>query len=126
MSDEKRIRETIQTYFDCMYESNTEKAHAAFHANAKITGYVEGNLREIPVDDFANFIGSQQPSSKEKGETLHFEILSIEIAGQTAVARVRDEFMGKTYIDTLSLIKEGVSWRIYNKLFHIEGPVPSH
>lgn len=122
MSDEKQIENTIQTYFDSTNESSAEKVHAAFHANAKITGYVEDSLREIPVADYAKLVGSQLPSPKEKGETLRAEILSTEIAGNTAVARVRDDFVGKTYLDTLSLIKDGGNWVIYNKLFHIEGP----
>ncbi len=38
MSDENQIRNSIQTYFDCINESSTDKVHAAFHPNAKITG----------------------------------------------------------------------------------------
>jgi hypothetical protein len=122
MSDKKEIENTIQTYFDSSYESSAEKVHAAFHSSAKITGYVDENLREIPVADYAKLVGGLLPSPKEKGETLPNEILSIEIAGNTAVARVRDDFQGKTYLDTLSLIKDSGKWVIYNKLFHIEGP----
>jgi hypothetical protein len=122
MSDKQQIENTIQTYFDCMYESNAEKAHEVFLSNAKITGYIEDSLREITVTDFANLIGSQQPSAKEKGESLRRDILSIEIAGKTAVARVRDDFLGSTFLDTLSLIKDDGKWCIYNKLFHVEGP----
>jgi hypothetical protein len=40
MNDEEQIRSTVQTYFDCMYESSSEKTHAAFHPSAKITGYL--------------------------------------------------------------------------------------
>jgi len=54
MSDEKKIENTIHTYFECMYESNAEKAHTAFHRNAKITGYLEDGLNEMTVTDFAN------------------------------------------------------------------------
>jgi hypothetical protein len=105
-----------------MAESSAEMAQQAFHPNAKITGYVEDNLREMSVTDFANLVGSQQPSPKEKGETLPADILSIEIAGNTAVARVRDDYLGRTFLDTLSFLKEGDKWSIYTKLFHVEGP----
>jgi hypothetical protein len=105
-----------------MNESSADKVHVAFHPNAKITGYVEDNLREMTVTDFANLVGSQLPSPKEKGEILPADILSIEIAGNTAVARVRDDYLGRTFLDTLSFLKEGGEWSIYNKLFHVEGP----
>ena len=94
MSDEQQIKQTIRTYFDCMYESSAEKTHEAFHANAKITGYMKGDLLEMSVGDFANFVASQQPSAKDKGEAERLEILSIDIAGDTATARVRDDYLG--------------------------------
>jgi len=122
MTDERQIKDTIQTYFDCMYESSAQKTHAAFHPNAKITGYLEDGLHQMSVDEFADFVTSQQPSAKEKGEPARLEILSLDIAGNTAVTRVRDDYLGMTFHDTLSLLKTDDAWHIYNKLFHVEGP----
>ena len=87
MSDEQAIKQTIQTYFDCMYESSAEKTHAAFHPNAKITGVINGELQEMSVQDFAGFVASQQPSPKDKGEAARLDIVSLDVAGDTAVAR---------------------------------------
>ena len=36
--EETRIRETIQIYFDSMFESKADKVHQAFHPNARISG----------------------------------------------------------------------------------------
>jgi hypothetical protein len=122
MSDEDEIRSTVQTYFECMYESSAEKAHAAFHPSAKITGYLEDGLHEMTVEDFAAFVAGQQPSAREKGEPARLDVLSIEIAGQTAVARVQDDYLGLTFTDTLALLETDGRWQIYNKLFNVEGP----
>ena len=122
MQDEQQIRDTIQTYFDSMYESSSEKALAAFHPNARITGYLEDGLHEMSTDDFAGFVASQQPSPKEKGEPVRLDVLSVEIAGNTAAVRVRDDYLGMTFLDSISLIKIDDRWSIYNKLFHVEGP----
>ena len=122
MSDEQQIKETVQTYLDCMYESSAEKTHAAFHPNAKITGYLQDGLHEMSVVEFAGFVSSQQPSAKEKGEAARLDIISIDIAGDTAVTRVRDDYLGMTFLDTLSLLRVEGQWSIYNKLFHVEGP----
>lgn len=121
MSDEQQIKDTIQTYFECMYESSEDKTHAAFHPDAKITGYLEDGLKQMSVNEFADLVASQQPSAKEKGEPARLDILSIDIAGDTAVTRVRDDYLGLTFLDTLSLLKTDGKWRIYNKLFHVEG-----
>ena len=121
MSDEQQIKDTIHTYFACMYESSEDKTHAAFHPDAKITGYLEDGLHQMSVNEFADLVVSQQPSAKEKGEPARLDILSIDIAGDTAVTRVRDDYLGLTFLDTLSLLKTDGKWRIYNKLFHVEG-----
>jgi len=122
VSDGIQIKDTIQTYFECMYESSAEKTRAAFHPNAKITGYLEDGLRQMSVDDFAAFVTSQQPSAKDNGEPTRLDIVSLDIAGNTAIARVRDDYLEMTFMDTLSLLKTDGQWSIYNKLFLVEGP----
>jgi hypothetical protein len=120
MSDAQQIKDTIRVYFDCMYESSADKTFAAFHPNAKITGYLQGKLYEMSVEDFAKFVAGQQPSAREKGEPERLDILSVDIAGNTAVAQVRDDYLGMTFLDTLSFLKSDGKWSIYNKLFHVE------
>ena len=118
--DKNKISEAIQLYFDSMYESSEEKVRQVFHEDAKITGYMQGNLLEQSVDNFAKFVASQTPSAAEKNEEKLLETLSIEIAGSTAVARVRDGYIGMVFQDTLSFLKIDDDWVIYNKLFHVE------
>jgi hypothetical protein len=125
MSDDDQIRQTIQTYFDGMYESSAEKTHEAFHPNARITGYLEDGFHEMTVDEFAGFVASQQPSPSDQGVPARLDVESLDIAGQTAVARVRDDYLGMTFLDTLSFVSVDGNWRIYNKLFHVEGPAAS-
>ena len=122
MNDERQIRDVIQLYFESMYESSPDKVAAAFHPNAKITGYLEDGLHQMSVSDFAAFVQSQRPSPQEKGEPVRLDILSIELAGKTAAARVRDDYLGLTFLDSLSLLQSDGRWSIYNKLFHVEGP----
>ncbi len=122
MDDTQKIERTLHTYFDCMFESSAEKAHAAFHPDARITGYMQGKLLQMSVSEFADSVAGQQPSAKSKGDTPRLDILSVDIAGETASARVRDDYLGLTFVDTLSLLKTDNEWQIYNKLFHVEGP----
>ena len=118
--DKSKISEAIQLYFDSMYESSEEKVRQVFHKDAKITGYMQGSLMEQSVDSFAKFVASQTPSAAEKNEEKLLETLSLEVVGSTAVARVRDGYLGMVFQDTLSFLKIGDDWVIYNKLFHVE------
>ena len=120
MNDEQKIQQTIQMYFDAMYESDKDKTLAVFHPSAKISGFVGENLAERDVVTFAELVGAQQPSAKAQDLPIRLETVSIEIAGATAVARVRDDYLGKTFLDTLSFVKIEDRWVIYNKLFHVE------
>ena len=49
-----------------------------------------------------------------------FELLSCEIEGTTALAKVRDKYLGITFLDTLSFIKVDDRWQLYTKLFNVE------
>ena len=120
MNNIEQIEKMVQLYVDSMNESNPEKVRQAFHANAKVVGYLHGDFMEMSVDDFSGFVASQQPSPKEKGENVIFEILSTEIEGATAIVKVRDKYLGITFLDTLSFIKIDSEWKLYNKLFHVE------
>jgi hypothetical protein len=122
VNDEQQIRNTIQAYFDSMFESSADKVNEAFHASARITGYIEGELHEMTRDEFAGFVASQQPSPQSNGETLRAEVVSIDIAGDTAIAWLRDDYLGLTFLDSISLLRADGRWQIYNKLFHVEGP----
>ena len=64
-------------------------------------------------EEFADLVASLQPSPHESNQKLHAEVLSIDITGNTAVAKVRDEYLGMMFIDTLSFIKvEGLGLSI--------------
>ena len=75
-------------------------------------------------EDFANFKDGLVEVTdfiiKEKGEEVLLEIVSCEIAGQTACVMVRDGYLGMTFLDTLSFLKVDGQWKIYNKLYHVE------
>ncbi|MGB0637550.1 MAG: nuclear transport factor 2 family protein [Gammaproteobacteria bacterium] len=119
--DEASIVTLIRTYFDSMFESSKNKVDAAFHPNAVIAGIFDGKFVEMSREEFGQFVERSQPSAKENGDIARLDIISIDIAGNTAVALVRDDYLGSTFLDTLSLIKLHDQWSIYNKLFHIEG-----
>jgi|TARA_B100001113_G_scaffold257125_1_gene212379 hypothetical protein len=120
MSDKDQVKNIVQLYVDSMDESNPDKVKEAFHTNAKVVGYLHGDFLEMSVDDFANFVASQQPPPQEKGENVVYEILECEIEGTTGCVKVRDTYLGITFLDTLSFIKNDGEWRIYNKLFNVE------
>jgi len=57
---------------------------------------------------------------RKKLENVVYEILECEIEGTTGCVKVRDTYLGISFLDTLSFIKNDGEWRIYNKLFNVE------
>ena len=120
MNDQEQIETVVKLYIESMDESNPDKVKKAFHENAKVVGFLHGDLLQLSVNDFAGFVASQQPSPKEKGEDVEFEMLTCEIEGTTALVKIRDKYLGITFLDTLSFLKADGEWKIYNKLFNVE------
>ena len=44
MDDKRQIEIVLQTYIESMNKSDPEMVRAAFHENAKVTGYLHGDL----------------------------------------------------------------------------------
>ena len=120
MSDENDIKKVIDTYIESMNTSSSDMVKEAFHANSKVVGYLHGDFLQMSADEFAGFVASQKPSPKESGTDVEYEILSCEVNGATGIAKVRDKYLGITFLDSLSFVKENDQWKIYNKLFHVE------
>ncbi|NCG28619.1 MAG: nuclear transport factor 2 family protein [Verrucomicrobiales bacterium] len=120
MNDQEQIENVVKLYIESMDESNPDKVKKAFHENAKVVGFLHGDLLQLSVNDFADFVASQQPSPKEKGEDVEFEILTCEIEGTTALVKIRDKYLGITFLDTLSFLKADGERKTYNKLFNVE------
>ena len=118
MSTEAAIESVLKTYAECMAQSDPAKVRSAFHPAAHIVGYLEDGLHDMTVDEFAGFVEAQPAAEGSP----RFDVLSTNMAGATAVAIVRCDYLGRTFLDTLSLIESGGNWSIYNKLFHVEGP----
>ena len=114
MSAEEAVREVIGMYIESMEKSSGDMVSEAFHENAKVVGYLNGDFLQLTTADFAGFVSSQEPGN------VDFEVLSCEVNGETATAKVRDKYLGISFLDSLSLINENGKWSIYNKLFPVE------
>ncbi len=120
MTDTTAINTCVEHYYESLRTSDPEGVRAVFHENARITGYLPDGLHQMTVEEFAGFVAAQQPSPEANGEPRMLEILSCDIAGHTASVRLRESYLGMTFLDTFSMLQVDGAWTIYNKLFHVE------
>ena len=120
MTNLDQIEQCINLYYEGCCESDSKKIKEAFDENAMISGYLPDGLHEMNLNDFAGFVSAQQPSPKEKGDNEFLEIISSDVVGDTAIVKIREEYLGMIFIDSFSFLKKDDTWRIYTKLFHVE------
>ena len=120
MSDVNDIHACVERYYQSLCESNPEMVRDVFHQNAVVVGYLPDGLHEMTLEEFAGFVEAQQPSPEAAGAVKMLEILSCDVAGDTASVRLRESYLGMTFLDTFAMLRIEGAWRIYNKLFHVE------
>ncbi len=113
------IQQTVQYYFDGLYLSDIEKLKKAFHPNAQVIGYFQGTLLFNSLEQFLEFVKAT-PAPSESVEKYDMRIVSIDMTGNEAVAKVADLYLGFRFTDYLSLLNIDGNWVIVNKTFYHE------
>jgi len=111
------IAANIQDYFMGMYHRDLEKLRRAFHESAKLFGHLDGTFVVMSLTEWLAKVQAR-PVPAELGEPFDMSIISVEITGKVASAKVRDLYRTLRFTDYLQLAKVGDRWRIVSKLFH--------
>ena len=117
MENRENVLKVVEDYINSAYESNGATTRKIFDDDAKVTGHINGKLIRQTKEDWAKFVEKNNPSPKEQGKTKAYEILMVDAGEETAVVKVKSEYIGFMFIDTLSLLKVDNDWKIYNKVF---------
>ena len=124
-NDLHAIEKTIQTYFDGLYEGDTDKIASAFHEVSHLyTVGNDGTVIDVPRAQWLDGVRSR-PSPKSKNLARHDRILSINMAGpeaapDMATVIVNCQMPPRYFTDQLSLLKTGGKWRIVSKTFRTD------
>ena len=113
------IQQTVQYYFDGLYQSDIAKLNRAFHQNSQVIGYFQGNLLFETLEQFIEFVRAI-PAPSRSGQEYDMRIVSIDMTGIEAMVKVEDLYLGFRFTDYLSLLKIDGEWVIVNKTFYHE------
>ncbi|MEN5084759.1 nuclear transport factor 2 family protein [Bosea sp. TWI1241] len=111
------IEAAVQTYFDGLYEGDTEKLARVFHPRASLFIEEGGALLVTPVPDWlARVAGRPSPVSQDLARDDR--ILMIDRPGPVnALVKVQCQVAPKVYVDHLSLIKVEGRWQVVAKSY---------
>ena len=117
MENRENVLKVVEDYINSAYESNGATTRKIFDVDAKVTGHINGKLIRQTKEDWAKFVEKNIPSPKEQGKTKSYDILMVDAGEETATVKVKNEYIGIMFIDTLSFLRIDGEWKIYNKVF---------
>lgn len=106
------VAELIDAYFHGLHTGDVTILASAFDSGA----WLQSSGLRLSRDEWLERVATRQ-SPAELGHAFEYAILDVDVDGDQGVAKLKVPLLGKTYVDYLSLLREGGRWRIVNKLY---------
>lgn len=122
MSTDERaaIAQTIQTYFDGLYEGDADKLASVFHPGSALTYEHKGTVVAWPLADWLKAV-RERPSPQAQGLARDDAILLVDQSSPiTALVKVKCQIPPRYFTDYLNMIKTGGQWKVAQKVFATE------
>jgi hypothetical protein len=120
-SDLNDLEQTLQVYFDGMYEGDTEKLASVFHEVAHLFGVTDGKLTDWSRAHWFEVLKSRGQSPQQLDLKRHDFVVQIDRSSPTtAFAKVQCQMPPRYFTDYLTLVKLADGWRIVSKTYHTE------
>jgi hypothetical protein len=116
-SDERAIRRHIERYyFEGVRRSDTAAAHRAFHPVLTMYSVRDGTLAQRSLDEWLTAIAERAPHPSKPDEAAR-RIVSVDVTGTAAMAKLELAYPEATVTDYMSLLKLNGEWIIVGKIF---------
>jgi hypothetical protein len=108
------VRAPVEAYLRGHATGDGEEWRKAFHPAAMVTGLRDGKLVSVSAPDFI----ARAPGKPAADEALRKRrIVSIDVSGDAAVAKVELDYPKVLFVDYLSLLKIDGEWKIAQKTY---------
>lgn len=115
--EEAGVRAALEHYLQGHATGEGAHFRQAFHPEARLFWIRDGQLVQRTSEEYIAGASGRPAADEAQRER---RIVSIDISGSAAVAKVELDYPAARYIDYMSLVKVGDEWKIINKTFHIE------
>ena len=119
-SDIAAIEAVLQTYFDGLYEGDTDKLASAFHPCSHLYWDKDGVVQDLPREQWFEMVKSRG-SAKSRGLARDDRILMLDQSGpETALAKVACQLPPRYFTDYLVFLKTTEGWKIVSKVYRAD------
>lgn len=113
----------VQTYFEALYECDTEKLNAVFHPQSSLFDADNGTVFVEPIESFSRDVGGRV-SPASAGQPLEAAVLMVDwLSPISATVKIRIRAHQNVFVDHLGFLKGENGWQIMSKIWHLEGVV---
>ena len=115
-SDEDGVKECLQNYMSGV----GDRVEKAFHPSAtmKYIDYKTGEFKDVPIGEFIERVKANPNAGKSDRK---IEIISMNIEGDAAQAKIKIESGTVIMNDYMNLLKINGEWKIVSKIFSRRG-----
>lgn len=115
-TEEAAVRATLENYMSAQQDRVRKAFDLAAHM--QFVDPESGEFKKVPITEY---IARLAPVVKEEpGKAWKREIRSIDISGNAAQAKIRNDAVTMTIYDYMTLLKINGEWKIVSKVFSRE------
>ena len=114
--DEAAVRRAVQDYFDGGRQADSVPLRRAFHPDARMLFVRDDSLAVVPIGEYIARVAGNRPKPGAVDSTER-RVVSIDIAGDAAIAKLEQRRPAMLVTDYMSLLKVDGRWVIVNKIF---------
>jgi hypothetical protein len=115
------VRAVVVDYLEGMCWGDEAKLRRAFHPGALQVGHFGATYEFFPLEEFIAWLKGEE--TEVEGSPIIAELLSIEVTGTVAVAKLTDTCFGTDFTDYLVMVKDRPDasgrWQIVTKAYHV-------
>ena len=116
-SEEALVRQTVETYLHGLKFNDVASLRKAFYPEAKLFFVKkDGSLGQLTQEQW--YKGFEASAGKEEQGDL--KVVSVDLTGNAASVKVREEYPNSIYTDYVTLLKLDGEWKIVNKVYVAE------
>ena len=119
-SDLTEIEAVLQTYFDGLYEGNTNKLAAAFHEVSHLYSVADGKVADLPREQWFDMVRARKSAQSQDLPRRDWVVHIDRSSDTTAFAKVQCQIPPRYFTDYLTLAKSEGAWKIVSKTFHTD------
>ena len=116
-SDIADVEAVVWLYLEALHAGDVAGLAKAFAPGSALYASADGQATALAIEPWLERVRNRK-SAKDSGFESRNAILSIEVEGSMAMAKVTSAFPPKSFVDYLSLVKTEAGWRIVAKTYH--------